>query len=46
MQVGKFEKAKLPDADQERFKDCCFLPIKIGVRDNDLTIEATFATTR
>lgn len=38
-------KEKLSDNDREKFKDCCFLPIKIGIRDDDLTLEATFATT-
>lgn len=39
-------KERLSDADREKIQDCCFLPIKIGVRDNDLTVEATFVTTR
>lgn len=39
-------KEKLSDADQERFKDSTFLPIKIGMTENDFTIEALFATTR
>lgn len=39
-------KEKLSDAEREKFKDSTFLPIKIGMADNDLTIEAIFATTR
>lgn len=39
-------KEKLSDADQKRFKDSTFLPIKIGMTEDDFTIEALFATTR
>lgn len=39
-------KEKLSDVDREKFKDSTFLPIKIGMTENDFTIEALFAATR
>lgn len=37
---SKYVKAKLPEEDLERFKDCTFVPIKLGLNEADMSIEA------
>jgi len=38
-------KSKFSEEDHKRFENSSFVPIKIGLNDSDLTIEATFVST-
>ena len=43
-ELSDFIKEKLSKEDHARFENSAFIPIKIGLNDSDLTIEATFVT--
>lgn len=43
-ELNDFIKEKLSKEDRVRFENSAFIPIKIGLNDSDLTIEATFVT--
>jgi len=36
---------KLSESDQKRFAGSLFVPVKMGVKDEDLTVEFTFVAT-
>lgn len=45
-ELSKFVKEKLSEKDRQRFEGSMFVPIKIGVNDRDLTVDAIFVATQ
>jgi len=45
-ELSNLLKEKFSDEDRMRFESNLFVPVKIGLNDSDLTVEATFVSTR
>ncbi len=45
-ELSDLVKEKLSEKDRQRFENSMFVPIKIGVNDSDLTVNATFVSTQ
>lgn len=45
-ELSNLVKGKLSEEDCAKFKGSVFLPVKIGINDSDLTVEATFVSTQ
>lgn len=45
-ELSNFLKERFSAEDREKFKDNTFVPVKIGLNDTDLTLEATFVSTK
>lgn len=44
-ELGQWFYEKLSEADKEKFEGCIFVPIKVGINESDMSLEALFVPT-